>query len=205
MPNAYFQFKQFRIRQERCAMKVGTDGVLLGAWMPLSNAQHMLDIGTGTGLIALMAAQRHANLHITAIEIDRSSAEQAAENVQESPWKDRIKVIRTDFKDYRSDIRFDTIVSNPPFFPRSLTCPDASRSQARHDISLSYSDLLQGVDARLTVEGTFSVILPTDYLNEFINEAASHNLFPMKRCYVVTIPGRTSKRTLLAFGRQETV
>ena len=115
MPNQYFQFKQFTIEQSDCAMKVGTDGVLLGAWAPVDNARRILDVGTGTGLIALQLAQRQPLAMIDAIEIDAQAASQAQRNVQASPWADRVKIICQDFKCYSSSQPYHLIVSNPPY------------------------------------------------------------------------------------------
>lgn len=115
MPNPYFSFKQFTVYHDRCAMKVGTDGVLLGAWADVSGARDILDIGTGTGLIALMLAQR-SEAHIMAVDIDEDAVKQAKENVEKSPWPGRIEVERHDICCFNSDIRYDVIVSNPPYF-----------------------------------------------------------------------------------------
>ena len=133
-------------------MKVGTDGVLLGAWTKVDTAKRILDIGTGTGLVALMLAQR-SSAHIIALEIDPLAARQAEENIMESPWQERMEVICLDFNVYTSKEKFDVIVSNPPFFIDSLTSPVESRTAARHNYSLPYSDLLQGVSAILNDHG----------------------------------------------------
>ena len=136
MPNPYFQFKRFTVYHDRCAMKVGTDGVLLGAWTDVSSSQQILDIGTGTGLIALMLAQRNVTAHITAIDIDEEAIEQAQGNIAASPWKNRIEVMKQDFCQYSANRLFDTIVSNPPYFNQSLKGPDSQRNTARHTDSL---------------------------------------------------------------------
>ena len=131
MSNPYFQFKQFKVCHDRCAMKVGTDGVLLGAWASLENAATVLDIGTGAGLIALMAAQRNPVARIAAVELDADAACQAAENVQASPWSSRVEVICADAKAYEPGMRFDAIVSNPPYFASSLKSPEAFSELAK--------------------------------------------------------------------------
>ena len=120
MSNPYFQFKQFTVRHDKCAMKVGTDGVLLGAWAPVQNAKYILDVGAGSGLISLQLAQRNPWASITSIEIDPAAAAQAKENIQSSPWSDRMEVICSDFRDYHAENKFDLIVSNPPYFVDAL-------------------------------------------------------------------------------------
>ena len=143
MSNNYFSFRQFTIHQDQCAMKVGTDGVLLGAWVNVENAQRILDVGTGTGLIALMCAQRSESV-IDAVEVDRAASEQAAVNCSASPWKDRITVVHDSFQHFAESTayRYDLIVSNPPFFKNSLKPKGLARSLARHDDRLSYESLL---------------------------------------------------------------
>ena len=132
MANSYFRFKQFTIHQEKCAMKVGTDGCLLGAWVDLSQSQRILDVGCGSGLIAIMTAQRCTNVTITGIEIDNEAASQATENAESSPWAERIEIICEDFLKFTPEQQFDTIVSNPPYFSNSLKCPNDKRNKARH-------------------------------------------------------------------------
>ena len=140
-----FRFKQFGVRHEKSAMKVGTDGVLLGAWTNAENAKKVLDIGTGTGLIALMIAQRSKAL-ITGIEIDEDAAEEAYENFVSSPWGDRLRVENSDFAVFSNicNEKYDVIVSNPPYFVDSLECPDEKRGKARHTSSLSFENLIKG-------------------------------------------------------------
>ncbi|MBL0096355.1 MAG: methyltransferase [Bacteroidetes bacterium] len=160
MPATVFHFKRFTINQDRCAMKVGTYGVLLGAWVTVPDAGKILDIGTGTGLIALMMAQK-SNAFIDAIDIDLPSYEQAKENVLLSPWSDHVRVIHSALKDYKPGYRYDLIVSNPPYFMDSYAATDEARNLARSaSASLSYDDLLNGVVRLLVNTGRFSVILP---------------------------------------------
>ena len=143
-------------------MKVGTDGVLLGAWAPVDQAHTALDVGTGTGLVALQLAQRNPHLRVTAVEIDAPAAAQAAENVAGSPWPDRIEVVCADFNDFQPDGRFDLIVSNPPYFFDALPCPDRQRNTARHAGGLNY-DLLFRRSARLLSEGgVVSIVIPSE-------------------------------------------
>ena len=132
MSNNYFSFKQFTVRHDRCAMKVGTDGVLLGAWTNFDTCQSVLDVGTGSGLIALMAAQRNNSAEITAIEIDSEAAQQAKENAENSPFKERVSVFNVSLQEFAAKRHemFDAIVSNPPFFTKSLLPPDTKRTDA---------------------------------------------------------------------------
>ncbi|KAA6342981.1 tRNA1(Val) (adenine(37)-N6)-methyltransferase [termite gut metagenome] len=198
MANSLFHFKQFTIRQDGCAMKVGTDGVLLGAWTPVESVRHILDVGTGTGLIALMLAQR-SPAAITALEIDESSARQAHENVIRSPWSSRVEVVCADFRTFVSDNKYDSIVSNPPYFVGSLKSPNEQRNTARHDSQLNYSDLLQGVKRLLSPHGAFTLIIPTITATKVTTAAYNYGLFPFRRLDVITKPGGTAKRTLIAF------
>ena len=156
-----FTFKQFYIDHSRCAMKVGTDGTLIGAWFSANcNNCRILDIGTGTGLIAIMAAQRFSDAQIIGIDIDSDCIEQARENVAASPWSERISIIHSALQEFTSSKGFDVIISNPPYFVDSLLSPDDKRSTARHTTSLSFSDLFDGVERLLAQDGTFALILP---------------------------------------------
>lgn len=204
MSNPYFRFKQFTVWHDKCAMKVGTDGVLLGAWAAVGKSHRILDIGTGTGLIALMTAQRSLpDARIVALEIDEAAALQAQENVGRSPWKDRIEVICTDFRLYRPEEKFDTIVSNPPYFVDSLACPDKQRSTARHNQSLTHTELIEGAAALLTDRGELMMVLPTD-VEERVREVAMCNgLYAIRQLNVITKPGGEPKRILIAFSFQQ--
>ena len=163
MSNDYFQFRQFTVRQSRCAMKVGTDGTLLGAWATVPPKPcRVLDIGTGTGLVALMLAQRFPQASVTALDIDSEAVLQARENVQSSPFADRIEVIQADAADFDAKEPFDVVVSNPPYFEQSLECPDQQRTLARHAASLTYTQLTRTAFRLLGDEGTFSVVIPVD-------------------------------------------
>lgn len=199
MPNPYFSFKQFTIRHDRCAMKVGTDGVLLGAWTCLDGSRRILDIGTGTGLIALMLAQRSPEAFVTAIDIDAEAVGQAGENIQESPWGDRVEARLQDVCTYQPEMQFDTIVSNPPYFIDSLKCPDGQRSTARHTDTLDAARLLQKVSELLSPEGRFSIILPAEQTGDLLRLAESQGLYPSRHTAVVTRPGLPPKRTLMEF------
>ena len=199
MPNPYFAFKQFTVRHDRCAMKVGTDGVLLGAWTDLSHSRRILDIGTGTGLIALMLAQRCMDARITAIDLDSAAVEQAQENIQASPWKDRIEALQQDICTYHPNGTFDTIVSNPPYFIDSLKCPDGQRSTARHTDTLDADRLIGKVSELLTSDGRFSIILPAEQTEDLIRVASENGLHPSRQTWVITRPGLSPKRILMEF------
>ena len=200
MSNPYFQFKQFTVWHDQCAMKVGTDGVLLGAWASVERARRILDIGTGTGLVALMLAQRSLpDAKIVALEIDEAAAGQARENVARSPWQERIEVVQADFKKYQSSDKFDVIVSNPPYFVDSLECPDRQRAAARHNDSLTYEELLEGVNRLLAADGLFTVVIPTDVVDRVKAIASMNKLYAIRQLNVITKPGGIPKRTLIAF------
>ena len=164
-----FKFKQFEIHQDRCAMKVGTDGVLLGAWAP--GGKHILDVGSGTGLISLMMAQRFPEAQVLGIDMDGEACEEAAENVAASPFADRVEIECCRLQDYHSAESFDAIVSNPPFFLNSLKNPDSKRTMARHTDSLPFRDLFRGAKMLLSDDGVFSVIVPSEVLEVVVSEA----------------------------------
>lgn len=160
MGNSWFQFQQFRVNQDRCAMKISTDAVLLGALANAESPKRILDIGTGTGVIALMLAQRFPEAKITAIEIDEDAAKQAAQNFMESQFSERLELIHNRLQEFRSVEKFDLIVSNPPFFPDHLKSQDARRNKALHTDELSFEDLIERASQLLTDTGAFWIILP---------------------------------------------
>jgi tRNA1Val (adenine37-N6)-methyltransferase len=193
-----FTFKQFVVRQDRCAMKVGTDGTLLGAWAEMErNDGKVLDIGTGTGLIALMMAQRYPEAKVTGIDIDEMAVSQAVENVQGSPFADRIEVLQADVNSFESTELFDSIVCNPPFFNNALICPDNQRTQARHTLSLSYQQLMAAAWRLLRDEGVFSLIIPNDFFQQLESEAHLAGFFLTRVFGVRTIEGKPIKRYLI--------
>ena len=190
-----FQFKQFVIEQELCAMKVGTDGVLLGAWA--RGGQWVLDIGTGTGVIALMMAQRYPEAQVTAIDIDEGAVRQTLLNVEISPFTTQVVVRHEPVQEHQGE--YDAIVSNPPFFIDSLAAPDLQRNMARHTETLSYGQLMQAAYRLLTDDGEFSVVVPFDYRRRMEDEAIFVGFFPSRVCGVKTTDRKPVKRYLLAF------
>lgn len=196
--NNYFQFKQFRIIQDRSAMKVGVDGVLLGAWADASGAQRILDIGTGTGLIALMMAQRNAQAQVDAIEIDPEAFQEAMQNVEQSDWSNRVKLECCSFQDFVASTgqKYDLIVSNPPFFVNSLKAPDGLRAQARHSDSLPLAVLIAGAAGLLNQNGKLALVLPFESLQEIQQLAAKNKLSLSRICRVKPNPQKPEFRIL---------
>ena len=202
MAKGYFEFKQFTIHQEHCAMKVGTDGTLLGAWASApTGICRILDVGTGTGLIALMMAQRYPEAEVIGIDIDCEAVLQATANAAGSPFANRIQIIQGNIAELSVE-PFDAIICNPPFFVESLTCPDSSRTLARHTASLTYRILMQSVKRLLKDDGLFSVVIPTDYRSLLLSEAALANLLLSKECAIKTMPKKVPKRCLMEFRKQ---
>lgn len=206
MPNDSFEFKKFKIRQDKCAMKVGTDAVLLGAWVIPNGSTKILDIGTGTGIIALMLAQK-SNAAIVAIDIDKDSTEQAKLNVAESSFASQIQVQHISFQELSSTStqKFDLIVSNPPFFVDSLKSTNDGRTMARHNDLLSFEDLLRGVKKLLSEKGKFCLILPKNEAMLFRDLAKTKGLYLSKLMRIRTRPEKDSeKRHLMQFEFKET-
>ena len=195
MGNSSFQFKQFTVFQEKCGMKVGTDGTLLGAWAP--GGKRILDVGTGTGLIALMMAQRFPDAEVMGVDIDHDAAVQASENVKRSPFAERIRIVESDVQ--YIDGQFDCILSNPPFFEDSLVSPDSQRTKARHTVHLTFERLFQKVKMLLTDDGIFSLIVPFNYKSRILEEAALTGFFLVSDWAVKTTPRKAPKRFLLSF------
>lgn len=204
MANPYFQFKKFVVRQDCCAMKVGTDGVLLGAWANVAGSVSVLDIGTGTGLLSLMVAQR-SDAMITAVEIDEAAAAQASENVSASIFKDRIRVLNVSLQEYAKSCgcQFDFVISNPPYFNDSLKSPKGNRTMARHTDSLSFEELLDGVGRLLRDGGIFAMILPFHEKDRFIELASRVGLSPKRILDVCPTPDAQPKRFLAEFSKGE--
>jgi tRNA1Val (adenine37-N6)-methyltransferase len=201
MANQYFRFKQFTINQDKAAFKVGTDGVLLGAAADLKAARRILDIGSGTGLIAIMMAQQ-CDAVITAIEPDDESYFQCLENVNLCKWKERISVIHTDLQNYRPAESFDLAVINPPYFSDSLKNPDPRKSVSRHNDSLTNSDLLRNVSRLLEDTGRLQLILPYIEGNIFIADATGFGFFCNNILKIKPLPSSEIRRMILTFSRQ---
>jgi len=203
MANNHFTFKQFTINQDKSAFKVGTDGVLLGACADVKGVNRILDLGTGTGLIAIMLAQK-SKAEIVAIEPDYESFMQASENVRSCRWSNRIKVVHTDLQSYnQSENGFDLIVTNPPYFNESLRSPDPRKSAARHNDMLSSYELLNGVSRLLEEAGRLQLIMPYVEGNIFIAEAQQHKLYCNSVLKVKPLPTSEIRRLILTFSRQQ--
>lgn len=202
-----FQFKQFTVQQDKCAMKVGTDGVLLGAWAPVSGQPFgILDIGAGTGLIALMLAQRSNAEQIDAIEIVDEAYEQAVENFENSPWGDRLFCYHAgldEFVEEMEDEEYDLIVSNPPFYSEDYSSGNEHRDTARQAASMPFEELAEAASVLLSDEGTFAVILPYKEEQHFMDIAEELSLYPFKITRVKGTPESEIKRSLMAFKRQQ--
>lgn len=200
--NNYFQFKQFRIEQEQAAMKVGIDGVLLGAWTSVNDCRQMLDVGTGTGLIALMVAQRSA-AHVTAVEIEKKAAEEAARNVQASPWASRLDVKHCSLQRFVASgpQQFDRIISNPPYFTNGSKAASAERTLARHADSLPFAELLDASGKMLSLNGRLSLILPVEPALRFIDLAKSYRLHLVRLTRVMPHRQKQPHRYLMEFAR----
>ena len=207
MPMA-FQFKEFSINQDRCAMKVGTDGVLLGTWTPLENNPFsILDIGSGTGLIALMLAQRSNAEQIDAIEIDENAYEQCVDNFENSNWSDRLFCYHASFQEFVGEVheedQYDLIVSNPPFYTAQFKSDNLQRDLARFEDALPFEHLLQGSSLLLSDEGIFCVIIPFSEEDNFISIANHFELYPLKITRIKGNPTSEIKRSLIAFSKRE--
>jgi tRNA1Val (adenine37-N6)-methyltransferase len=205
MANNYFSFKQFTVNQDKSAFKVGTDGVLLGAVTDVEGVNKILEIGTGTGLIALMLAQR-SEAQIVAIEPDSESCKQACENIHLSKWNSRINVVNTDLQNWQPEIeKFDLIVTNPPYFSDSLRNPDPRKSTARHNDTLTWEELLKGVSRLLEENGRFQLILPYVEGNIFIAEAINYGFYCNSILKIRPLPTAEIRRLILTFSRKKTL
>ena len=201
-----FQFKQFSVNQDQTAMKIGTDGVLLGAWTPIeNNPKAILDIGTGTGIIALMLAQRSNAEQIDALEIDESAYEQAVENFESSPWSDRLFCFHAGLDEFveEPEDEYDLIVSNPPFFSEDFRSENEQRDLARFQEAMPFEEIVEAADLLLSENGIFSVIIPFHEEDRFIELCAEVELFPIKVTRVKGASNTKIIRSLLAFKRYE--
>jgi tRNA1Val (adenine37-N6)-methyltransferase len=200
--NTLFQFKQFSVNQDQCAMKIGTDGVLLGAWTSVEkNPFSILDIGAGTGVLSLMLAQRsHAEV-IEALEIDDNAFEQCVDNFEQSPWNDRLFCYHASLEEFTEEIdeQYDLIICNPPFYAEDYKTESAQRDQARFQDAMPFEHLLESVKILLSEDGVFSVIIPFSEEKKMINLAEQVALFPKKITHVRGNPSADIKRSLIEF------
>ncbi len=202
-----FQFKQFTVEQDRCAMKIGTDGVLLGAWAPIEhNPFSILDIGTGTGIIALMLAQRSVAEQIDALEIDENAYEQATDNFENSPWNERLFCFHAGLDEFMEEPEdeYDLIVSNPPFYSEDYKTNDEQRDLARFQDALPFEDLIEAADLLLSENGILAVIIPSKEEERFLAIANEFELYPTKITHMKGTPTSEIKRSLLALSRNKT-
>lgn len=201
-----FKFKKFNVQQDKAAMKVGTDGVLLGAWVAISDTfESALDIGTGTGLIALMLAQRSAIELIDGVEIEDGAYEQTVENFENSPWNDRLFCYHCSLEEFATEIdqQYDLIVCNPPYFNPTTPIDNKAREQARYTLSLSFSELLKAVAYLLSDNGIFAVVIPFEEESNFLTLAKANQLFPRRITHVRGNTTAQTKRSLIEFSRTE--
>ncbi|MDP5001052.1 MAG: methyltransferase [Flavobacterium sp.] len=201
-----FKFKQFSVNQDRCAMKIGTDGVLLGAWTPLiNNPYNVLDIGAGTGILSLMLAQRSNAEQIDAIEIDEDAYEQCVENFEASPWGDKLFCFHAGLDEFvnEPEDEYDLIISNPPFYTDDYKSDNSSRDLARFEDALPFEELIEAAALLLSDNGIFSVIIPFKEEERFVSLCKELDLFPLKITRVKGTPTSEIKRSLLAFCRME--
>lgn len=218
MGSPYFRFKQFTVWHDRCAMKVGTDGVLLGAWagpgrpggMSEGSPQTVLDIGTGSGLVALMLAQRFPEAQVTGIDSDAEAAAQARENFTGSPWPQRLRAAHISLQEFcrgtaatAAARRFDLIVSNPPFYDTTLTSPDPLRTAARHTGGLTHEELLLLSAGLLSDTGVFSLIVPSESEKSILRLAERSRLHLLRLTRVYTRASSGPRRILASFGRYQ--
>ncbi|VAW14335.1 tRNA(1)(Val) (adenine(37)-N(6))-methyltransferase [hydrothermal vent metagenome] len=202
-----FHFKQFTVHQDRCAMKIGTDGVLLGAWASLQTGpESILDIGAGTGVIALMLAQRSAAKTIDAIELDEAAYQQCFENFEISSWADRLFCYHAGLDEFVAEIEepYDLIVSNPPFYSEAVASGNHARDTARQNRSLPFEELLDGVSKLLSTDGLFATIIPFKEEEAFARSASKLGLYLNHRMWVRGNPSSEIKRSLLQFGPKRT-
>ncbi|MGN6617154.1 MAG: tRNA1(Val) (adenine(37)-N6)-methyltransferase [Ilyomonas sp.] len=211
MPNSYFRFKQFTVHQEHCAMKVCTDACLFGAWAANKIAtekkeiKNVLDIGTGTGLLSLMIAQKNPHLKIDAVEIDEASTIQAASNFKLSPWEENLQVHHAAIQDHeQKKYRYDLIISNPPFYENDLKSEDKKRNTALHSSQLSLKDLLHAINKQLTIDGSFGILLPFSRTTCFKELSIQNQFFLKEELLVKQSYKHSFFRSILYFNRKET-
>lgn len=201
MASEYFDFKQFRVYHDRCAQKVGTDGVVLGAWTEVQYAKRVLDIGTGSGLIALMVAQRVPEAFVTGVDIDAEAVSQARENADRSPFADRVNIVHADVREFASanPVSFDCIICNPPFYVEDTLPPDSLRALARNASLLPFDELVHAASQMLRQGGQFSVMLPISCRDTFTVLCEADSLHLVRECTVQTTVRKAPKRILLSY------
>jgi tRNA1Val (adenine37-N6)-methyltransferase len=206
MSSDVFAFKQFKIKQDKCAMKVGTDAVLLGAWTECGNAKKILDVGTGTGVLALMLAQK-SEATIWAIDIDKDSFIEAKENAYQSKWNNRLNVLNISMQEFTKENSndFDVIISNPPYFTDAYKAKELSRNTARHTDELPFDQLIECVVKLLSEDGHFYSILPYNEAIQFKNMASKNNLYLIKSTRVKTKPEKEPKRLLMMYSKKQAI
>lgn len=197
-----FAFKQFKVEHEQCAMKVSTDGILLGAWADLNGAKTLLDIGTGTGLLALMCKQRAPHLKVSAVEVDEAAYQQAVQNCQQSPWPD-ISIYHQPIQQFEAAGLFDCVIANPPYFNHSLKGDNAARNTARHTDGLSFAELLGAFRHLSHQHSRFNLILPTTEAQLFITLAQQQGLYLNRHCQVQAMPNKPFTRSLMTFSYEQ--
>jgi tRNA1Val (adenine37-N6)-methyltransferase len=197
-----FRFQRFSVRQDRCAMKVGTDSVVLGAWAQWPTARRILDIGTGTGVLALMAAQRFPQAVVHGVEIDEAAAAQAEENIAASVWVSRMRVYRMDVRRMRTSEPYDLILCNPPYYAGEMASVHSNLRVAKHGDGLRLAELARSIHGLLAEAGACCCIIPLQREQEFLAACAPYGLFLDRRCLLYYLLGRPPKRVLLRIGRQ---
>ena len=184
-------------------MKIGTDGILIGSWVNVSKKFRALDIGSGTGIISIMLCQRNLNLELDSIELSHSAIKDAKINIENCNWSNRIKLFHQDLKDFHPDSNYDLIVSNPPYFKKSLQPSNSERSKARHQNDLKLEDILKFSNQNLTKDGSLNIILPFEQKSEAIEIAKKHGLNAIRECAVYPKPNKAPHRILIEFSRSE--
>ncbi len=202
MMSRTFTFKQFTLHDDRCAMKIGTDGVLLGAWA--NGGQRILDIGSGSGLIVLMMAQRYLDAHIDGVEIDSEAARQATENVNDSPFSSRVQIIEMPFQQFQPEKPYDAIVSNPPFFLSSADYSNTSRAVARHAETSFFKEFFRFAKDWLSADGQASIVIPCESIEPISAEAYLLGFFLARRVFIRTKATKPIERCLVAFSKRRT-
>lgn len=203
--NSSFRFKQFTIQQDQCAMKVCTDACVLGAWADVVDADRILDIGAGTGLLSLMVAQRNVYAMIDAVEIDAEAFFQAGENVEKSPFHDRIKLFHSAVQEFTSEHKYDVIITNPPFFQSDLLSPLDKKNIAHHAKSLDFSELLESIERLLSPTGKFNILFPMEEAVQFCKKAESTGWHLIHKLTLFHHSGKKSFRQLMTFQKTEPV